>query len=110
MHPPAKWRSWQAWDRLSRGKKTLAVAVWTVAMLSLLYLAYLSFDYSARMPAQPQPATGRIYAFEYKNRILYVTAAEQRRYRTATYVFMITWLIGVVTVGILSRRSSDRAA
>ncbi len=86
MHSPAKWRSWQAWDRLSRGKKTLAVAVWTVAMLSLLYLAYLSFDYSARMPAQPQPATGRIYAFEYKNRILYVTAAEQRRYRTATAV------------------------
>ena len=107
MHSPA---GWDAWDRAPRFRKALALAVWTVTMLSLFYLGYLDLDYSARMPAEPQPATGRVYVFHYKNQILYVTAAEQRRHAAATYVFRISWLTSVVTFLMLRRRSSDRAA
>jgi hypothetical protein len=38
----------------------MALTVWAIAVLSLLYWSYLYLDYGARMPAEPQQATGRI--------------------------------------------------
>ena len=102
--------SWDKWDRVSRFRKALAIAVWAIAMVSLPYVAYLYLDYGARMPAEPQPATGRVHAFDYKGRTLYTTEGERRRFNAAEYVFGLSWFSGVLTFLVLGRRSRPRAA
>jgi len=79
-------------------------------MVSLLYLGYLYLDYGARMPAEPQPATGRVYAFDFKGRTLYTTEGERRRFNATEYVFGLSWFSGVLTFLILGRGSRPRAA
>ncbi len=93
----------------SRSRKTIALTVWSMAVLSLLYWSYLYLDYGARMPAESQQATGRIYPYAYKGRIVYVSGPERRRIRTAGWVFVGSMVAVVITFQLVGRRS-DRAA
>ncbi len=97
-------------SRLSNLRKPLYIAVWSIAMISLLYLSYLDFDYAARMPDEPQPATGRIYPFDWKGQILYVTAGEQHRYTIARNSFVGSFVALLVTFYFVRRGSTDRVA
>ncbi len=91
-------------------RKPLYLTVWSIGMISLLYLSYIDFDYAARMPQEPQPATGRIYPFDWKGQILYVTAREQHRYRVARNIFLGSFVATLVTFYFVRRGSTDRAA
>jgi len=97
-------------DRASHLKKVVVRTAAIIGMLSLLYAAYLYFDYTARMPSQPQQQTGRTYPVVLKGRTVYTTRTEQRRYYAAHYIFFAS----VITVGAMSwivwRRSLSRAA
>jgi len=88
----------------------MALTVWAIAVLSLLCWSYLYLDYGARMPAEPQQATGRIYPYAYKGRIVYVSGPERRRIRTAGWVFVGSMAAVVITFLLVGRSSSDRAA
>ncbi len=88
----------------------MALTVWAIAVLSLLCWSYLYLDYGARMPAEPQQATGRIYPYAYKGRIVYVSGPERRRIRTAAWVFVGSMVAVVITFLLVGRSSSDRVA
>ncbi len=45
-------------DRALRLKKVLVRTTAVIGMISLLYSAYLYYDYRARMPTEPQPNAG----------------------------------------------------
>ena len=97
-------------DRALRLKKVLVRTTAVIGMISLLYTAYLYYDYRGRMPTEPQPQTGRTYPVDLKGTIFYTTKAEQRRYYATQYIFFAS----VITIGATSwirwRRSHSRAA
>jgi hypothetical protein len=95
--------SWKTWDRASRKTKVLAVGVWAIMMASLLYDGYLYTDYGTRMPSSPQQETGRVFAFEYKGRTVYVTKGEQQMYKTVNGIFHLSWVTCGVTFVIVGR-------
>ena len=93
-----------------RLKKAFVRATAVIGVLSLFYTAYLYYDYSARMPIEPQQQTGRTYPVSLKGETFYTTRTEQRRYYATQYIF----LASVITIGAMSwiqwRRSLSRAA
>ena len=72
--------------------------------------AYLYYDYSARMPNEPQQQTDRTYPVSLKGETFYTTRTEQHRYYATQYIFFAS----VITIGAMSwiqwRRSLSRAA
>ena len=97
-------------DRALRLKKVLVRATAVIGMISLLYTAYLHYDYRARMPTEPQPNEGRTYPVDLKGDTFYTTKTEQRRYYATQYIFFAS----VITISAMSwirwRRSQSRAA
>ena len=93
-----------------RLKKTFVRATAVIGVLSLFYTAYLYYDYSARMPNEPQRQTGRTYPVSLKGETLYTTRTEQHRYYATQYIFFAS----VITIGAVSwiqwRRSLSRTA
>jgi len=97
-------------DRALRLKKVLVRTTAVIAMISLLYSAYLYYDYRARMPTEPQLNAGRTYPVDLKGDTFYTTKTEQRRFYATEYIFFAS----VITIGAVSwirwRRSHSRAA
>lgn len=101
--------SWKTWGRASRKTKVLVVGVWAIMMASVLYDGYLYEYYGNFMPSSPQQETGRVFAFEYKSRTVYVTKGEQQRYKTADgilYLSCVTCGVTFVIVGRLWKRQT----
>ena len=76
-------------------------------MASVIYDGYLYTDYGVRMPRSPQEETGRVFAFDYKGRTVYVTKGEQQKYKTVSRIFnlsMVTCAVTFVVVGRLWKR------
>ena len=97
-------------DRALRLKKVLVRTTSFIAMMSLLYSAYLYYDYRARMPTRPLPNAGRTYPVDLKGDTFYTTKMEQRRFYATEYIFFAS----VITIGAASwirwRRSHSRPA
>ena|SRR6267143_1398309 len=97
-------------DRALRITKVLVRTTAVIGMISLLYTAYLYYDYRARMSTTPQPNAGRTYPVHLKGDTFYTTKTEQRRYYATQYIFFAS----VITIGATSwirwRHSHSRAA
>src|SRR2546426_640405 len=97
-------------NRALRLKKGLVRTTAVIGMISLLYSAYLYYDYRARMPTEPQPNAGRTYPVDLKGDTFYTTKMEQRRFYATEYIFFAS----AITIGAASwirwRRSHSRAA
>ena len=91
-------------------KKAVIFATAAIGMLSLFYGASLYFDYSQRMPTEPQQQAGRTYPVDLKGQIFYTTQAEQHRYYAAQIIFFASVITLGVTSWIAWRRSLARAA
>src|SRR5258705_13597098 len=96
-------------DRAVRLKKVLVRMTAGIAMISLLYSAYLYYDYRARMPTEPQPNAGRTYPVDLKGDTFYTTKTEQRRYYATLYIFWASVITIVATGWVRWRRSHSRA-
>jgi hypothetical protein len=60
--------------------KVFAYVLWSLSAACLLWSTYIEFDVAFRMPASPQPDTGRIYRiFVNHGYERYVTRAELER-------------------------------
>ena len=90
--------------------KSAVASIWAIAVASLLYGGYLYLDYGARMPPVPELATGRVNPFDFKGRTVYVTEAEESRYRTMQLVSVLSWAAFVLAAITWGRPSAARPA
>jgi hypothetical protein len=87
-------------------RKLFAFLVLLLGAVPFAYCVYVSFQLDSRLPAQPDPVAGRVYALYPNHSRRFATQGEVDRFHGITTAAFLGSLVTMVGMGILSRAGS----